>query len=637
MVRFDESPLERAVREQSESRERALEGNESLRRSRGIVHTPAPLARFMCRHVDELLKTRLGLRHGLADPRLTIVDPGCGTGAFFSAALDLIATRASRPRGLIGLDIDGDALNAADEALGRVAFGLGVPLIFDARNTLESLELPAPPGNERGRDMDVVCVIGNPPWSGKSANRGLAINEELLEDFKKLSGGAPLDERKIGVLSDDYVRFLRWSAEIVRRAEGGGVLGLVTNGSFFDGPVHRGLRAALLRWFSELDLVDLGGSALLSRGVQRDENVFGVRPKVACTFGVRRADHGELVEAATLRYARLFGSRSEKLARLAERRPVFQRFRTEEPHLVFEPARERSGFPPDWIALDEWMPYHQEGIQTNRDQAIIAPDVDTLRERMKRFAEGVDDPALERARTPSGHYDPARAREAIASLIARGELEQYIFPIAYRPFDDRVFLAHPSVCHRPRKRLLESGEHSEFILVSVRKDRGIAAYRHFAITRFIPDNSYLSPRSSCRSRAFPIKDPVGNANFSATCVEAVESIVGERVSAEELACYLVSYLASERYQDRFADSLRHDYPKIPLPRGRENFQQRVSIGERIKEGFLAPQPLDMEWTLGHHPLKAKSAVLELAHRECDAHFESEWGSLLEDQPPESAT
>lgn len=626
---FDESPLERAVREQSESRELALEGREDYRRARGIVHTPAPLARFMVRHLDERLKEVLSLEHGIADPRVTLVDPACGTGVFFSAALDLIKERARRPRALVGFELDRSAIDACAAALSEESEAAGVPLLLEAKNTLESLTLPI--------EADVVCVLGNPPWSGKSANRGLPLTDALLEDFKKLSGGAPLDERKIGVLSDDYIRFMRWSAELVRRAKGGGAMALVTNGSFLDGPVHRGIRAALLRWFTELDLVDLGGSALVSKGEECDENVFGVRPKVACAFALRRGDHGELVEAARLRYARLYGSRAEKLARLGARSPVFQRFEAREPQLIFERAEWSPDFPQGWRSLEEWIPFHQEGVQTNRDEAIIAPDRETLRQRLERFARGEPDEALSRALIPSDHYDPARAADTVRELIREGSLEDFIKPIAYRPFDDRFFFAHRALCHRPRPKLLAAAEHSEFILVSVRKDRGSAPYRHFAITRHIPDNSYLSPRSSCRSRAFPPFEASGRENIAPAYKEIAARVAGRDVSAVEIFYYIASFLASPRYQDYFSQRLRRDYPKIPLPHDGKIFEERVSIGERVKDAFLGSRDLDINWTLGHHHLIEKSEALELAQAECDSLLEMEWGAHLTVRPLEAAT
>ncbi|MBK6808579.1 MAG: hypothetical protein IPG81_06695 [Sandaracinaceae bacterium] len=62
------------------------------------------------------------------------------------------------------------------------------------------------------------------------------------------------------MLSDAYVRFLRWACEAVSVRGRGGVVSLVANASFIDGPVHRGLRAALCRWFEGVSVWDLGGA-----------------------------------------------------------------------------------------------------------------------------------------------------------------------------------------------------------------------------------------------------------------------------------------------------------------------------------------------------------------------------------------
>src|SRR5205814_302279 len=146
--------------------------------------------------------------------------------------------------------------------------------------------------------------------------------QSLLEDFRRDEHGERLRERKLGVLADAYVRFMRWAAELARCNQAGAVLGLVTNASFLDGPVHRGMRAALARWFDGAYVLDLGGSALLARargsGVH-DGNVFGVRPGVAISFWVRRAGAASL-RRVVLRHTRVWGTTEEKLALLSTAR-----------------------------------------------------------------------------------------------------------------------------------------------------------------------------------------------------------------------------------------------------------------------------------------------------------------------------
>ena len=74
------------------------------------------------------------------------------------------------------------------------------------------------------QDAPVMVVLGNPPYSGHSANNGEWIRdllrgkdttassaaEQATEDYFKVDG-APLGERNPKWLNDDYVKFIRLS------------------------------------------------------------------------------------------------------------------------------------------------------------------------------------------------------------------------------------------------------------------------------------------------------------------------------------------------------------------------------------------------------------------------------------------
>src|SRR5690606_16504947 len=99
-----------------------------------------------------------------------------------------------------------------------------------------------------------------------------------MDEFARDAMGAPLRTGKLGVLSDDYVRFFHWALSLVKAAPGGGVVAMVTNSSFLEGPGHRGMRHAILRASASVDVLDLGGSSLTARRDAPDGNLFGVRP-----------------------------------------------------------------------------------------------------------------------------------------------------------------------------------------------------------------------------------------------------------------------------------------------------------------------------------------------------------------------
>jgi len=276
--------VERAAEAAAGRRDSDVRGPAGRWRERGVVHTPPEVARFVAVRVDRALRG-LGRRGGLADRSVALIDPACGPGAFLAAAL-AVAGRRRRdgpPAAVVGLDVDPEAVASAEDVLGDAARRAGWPLDLRVADTLASLDpFAGSPGGQT-----TVALVGNPPWAGRTHNRDAAVTAELLEDFRRDGDGRRLEERKIGVLSDDYVRFFRWASEVARRAPGGAVLGFVTNGSYLDGPVHRAMRGALLRWFDSLEIVDLGGSALLATQGPRDENVFGVRPSAAIAVAAR--------------------------------------------------------------------------------------------------------------------------------------------------------------------------------------------------------------------------------------------------------------------------------------------------------------------------------------------------------------
>jgi hypothetical protein len=589
--------LERDAERAAHERDRAI--SDAERRERGIVHTPVALARFTARTADDALRT-IG-RRGIADPDVAILDPSCGPGVFLAAARAVAPSGA--PRIAIGLDIDAHAIEGARERLAPS----GWPLRFAAVDTLASID----PWLESERRGSTILILGNPPWAGRSQNRGSALIDGLLDDFRRERDGAPMRERKIGVLSDDYVRFWRWACEIARRSDAGAVVALVTNASFLDGPVHRGMRAALARYFARIDVVYFGGSALVARAKSRDDNLFGVRPAAALTIAVRPRDHRE-ESRARVRVAAMRGAREEKLARLEGDLEALAP-REIEPEGLWTLTEAVPAQYARWPSLIELMPFHREGVQTNRDAFCIDADRGRLIERLRAFARGGEGPWPARADVPSGHYDPDRARGSIArALEIDPDLSDVVVPIAYRPLDVRWAALVPALCHRPRPDLRAAVARSEFSLLTVRKDRGERAWSHFGAARAIADNCFLSARSSCRTRAFPTHLPDGSENVGVRTLARFAHALDAPPSAAELARYALCVLASPRYRARFDSALRADYPRIPPPRSQRDFDACRDAGRAIERAFGgAPSDADA-FSIGHHAVASSELARAIA-------------------------
>lgn len=602
-------PIEELAARLAAERDEALAEHVQQRRAAGIVHTPASLARAVVRVGDELVRERLGVEQGLCDPSLLVIDPACGPGAFLAALLALAEERAAAPVNAVGYDLDAAALAQAAR-LCEHPQGAAIELV--QANVLES-ELIA----QRIRQhTGPLAVIGNPPWATVRAQPS-ALDQARLQPFRSDARGARLAERKLGVLSDAYVRFFALCAELARASDKGALVALVTNASFLDGPVHRGMRSRLLEWFDEISVLDLGGSALLGRQrAQRDDNVFGVRPNVAITWLCRhpRQRRSPLGRA---RYARRYGTRVDKLRQLDHATVEtlgLTEHACEAPLFSFVPRPRGDAKYAGYISLSEWLPFHREGVQSNRDAVVMDTDAARLRARLHAFCRGERLPELAQAYRPLPHYDPDKARAALCAAIEAGQ--EVVQRIAYRPWDERVFCRVAPLCHRPRPLLAAALAHGGIALLSVRKDRGDLPWRHVSAATTTVDNCYLSARSSCRTRAFPSFTPEGAENVGPQAHALLTAAGCEGVTSLDVQHYLLAVLSARSYQACWDSELHDDYPRVPSPPNAEGFRRLVALGEqlaRLHAGACEPtRPLpELERGLLHKNLALDSEAGEL--------------------------
>ena len=157
------------------------------------------------------------------------------------------------------------------------------------------------------RDQPVMVVLGNPPYSGHSANKGAWI-AGLIDRYKD---GFPELRKPAQAkwLSDDYVKFIRFAQWRIERT-GEGVLGFVTNHAYLDNPTFRGMRHSLMETFDEIYLLNLHGNSKKRERAPdggRDENVFDIQQGVAIGIFVKCADAEE--GPARVFHADLWGER----------------------------------------------------------------------------------------------------------------------------------------------------------------------------------------------------------------------------------------------------------------------------------------------------------------------------------------
>ncbi len=304
-----------------------------LRKARGVWYTPQPVVNFIVRAVDEILKEDFGIAQGLADNskikikvdnqgkkieeevhRVQILDPATGTGTFLAEVVKHIHKKFKGQEGIWSNYVEKDLiprlngfeLLMASYAMAHLKLDLllsetGYKATKDQRfriyltNSLEEhhpetgtlfatwLSAEANEANQIKRDTPVMCVIGNPPYSVSSSNKGEWI-DNLMTDYKK-----DLNERNIQPLSDDYIKFIRYGQHLIEK-NGEGILAYISNNSFVDGVIHRRMREELMKTFNKIYILDLHGNSRkkeTSPDGSPDQNVFDIMQGVSINIFVK--------------------------------------------------------------------------------------------------------------------------------------------------------------------------------------------------------------------------------------------------------------------------------------------------------------------------------------------------------------
>ena len=341
-----------------------------LRKSRGVWYTPEPVVNFIVRAVDDILKTDFNLPQGLADTSKTtveidspvlvgrgrnkatrmakmkkevhkvqILDPATGTGTFLAETIKYIYQNNFTGMGgawshYVEQDliprINGFEILMASYAMAHLKIELLLNetgykpnkqqrLNVYLTNSLEEphadtgtlfaswLAKEASEANHIKRDAPVMVVMGNPPYSVSSSNKGDWI-QSLIADYK-----TDLNEQNIQPLSDDYIKFIRYGQYYVEK-NGEGILAYISNNSFIDGVIHRQMRKDLLETFDKVYILDLHGNSKKQEthpDGSKDENVFDIMQGVSINLFVKTGKKARK-SLAEIYHLDLFGLRKQK-------------------------------------------------------------------------------------------------------------------------------------------------------------------------------------------------------------------------------------------------------------------------------------------------------------------------------------
>ncbi|SHK75004.1 type ISP restriction/modification enzyme [Fibrobacter sp. UWEL] len=674
----------------------------------GVYYTPEPVVKFIVNAVDEILQKDFNMPMGLADTskvqldrivdgtsdkkskdhkvhemreyhKVQILDPATGTGTFLAEAVRKIHSKMEGQQGawqsyveehllprLNGFEFMMAPYAVAHLKLDMVLGETGYKAAKDKRlrifltNSLEEcdpdtgtlfaqwLAQEANEANYIKRDTPVMVMIGNPPYSVSSSNKGEWI-ERLLEDYKK-----DLNERNIQPLSDDYIKFIRLAHYYVEK-NGEGILAYISNNSFIDGIIHRQMRKELMNAFDSIYILDLHGNTRkkeVSPDGSKDENVFDIMQGVSINIFVKTKNnnstrhseqkasnpscHSERSASTPARHSErsvseveessnlanvyhfeLFGKREDKYEYLRKHSfndVPWTKLNPQEPQNFFVPKDENIQLEYDGhIPIQKLLNINVNGIKTQCDGASIAFSAKERNELKQDFISLSEDEIHRK-------YGFNNVRDWQIPLAKKDISENKIKAeiLCYRPFDFRhmIFTGKTKgIMGYPRDKFMQNfylGNNIGLILGRQGQAVGSMQWNLAYCSKHIVDTNiyyrgggivfplYLYPTDEEAALGETRKPNLDEEIWRKIdkCIQIPDhprqarTGVGNDNSKEHITTpeqifdYIYGILHTPSYREKYKEFLKVDFPRIPYPENTEKFNQILELGNKLRQLHL---------------------------------------------------
>ncbi|MCQ2311947.1 MAG: N-6 DNA methylase [Paludibacteraceae bacterium] len=618
-----------------------FEYDPSTKKSCGVYYTPQPVVNFIVRAVDEILKNDFSLQQGLADiskvevereieqdkkhkkqkvsvHRVQVLDPATGTGTFLAETVRQIKSNMAGKMGVwqqyvqehllprlhgfelmmapytiahlkLGLEIYGDHPEQTSDKRLQVYLTNSLEEYNKEPRTLFSqwLALEAGAADSIKKDAPIMIMLGNPPYSVSSNNKGEWI-EKLLIDYKK-----NLNERNIQPLSDDYIKFIRLGQSYVER-NGEGVLAYISNNSFLDGLIHRQMRRELMRCFDKIYIIDLHGNSRKKETCpdgSKDENVFDIMQGVSINIFVKTKEHKD----CEVHHFDLYGTRESKYDFLSKndlRSIPWTQLEPKEPSLFFVPkdfgAQEEYE---KGIKVDELFPIFNTGIESGKDALFVGENEKNILQNIQFVYDG-DPTTLQQFEIKD--TDSYR----LASKFKESKYtEKAIHNIQYRIFDFKKIYYEPKILRRSFYDVMRHMLQPNMALLVPRQCTSDWHYV-FCVDCVCDRNTIASAAKLGAGTVFPLylypddgsMDTEKRLNMNEDILKRVAEIINYPFPLEGLGeplfDYIYGVLHSPSYREKYKEFLKVDFPRVPYPTDAAEFDKFASIGHDLRELHL---------------------------------------------------
>ncbi|MCL2410113.1 MAG: N-6 DNA methylase [Treponema sp.] len=609
----------------------------ALRESRGVYYTPLPVVKFIVKAVDDILQKEFSLSDGLADNskikvpiiekdkqgnskvtghreyhKVQILDPATGTGTFLSEVIEVIHSHFANQKGLwksycknhLIPRLNGFEFLMASYAMAHFKLDMtlrktGFNWNYDEEenknrlnvyltNTLEEpeneasklafinwLTEEASEANNIKKNTPVMIILGNPPYSGESANK---TSEDFLEAYKKEPGGIEkLKERNPKWINDDYVKFIRYGQNFIEKYNGG-VLAFINNHGFLENPTFRGMRWNLLKTYDTIYIIDLHGNTKKKEVCpdgSKDENIFDIMQGVSINIFIKtgKKKNGTL---ATVYHSDNFGLREIKYSYLSKNTIKSVKWKKIEPVEPFYFFTQK-----DFSKIDEYnegfgvqelLKINSVGVATGKDDVFV-------NENQNQLIDNINE-----------HFKIKTDNNLIKT-------------IDYRPFDNRYIYFATDKIERARTKVMRHfivGNNMGLVIGRQGQAVGSMQWNLIFVTKKIIDLNlyYRGGGTVFPLYIYPFDDNTERQpNLNMEIIKLLETklklqFVSEKTDDKKIFApidildYIYAVLHSPSYREKYKEFLKIDFPRVPYPIDVKQFRKLAELGALLRSAHL---------------------------------------------------
>jgi predicted helicase len=669
-----------------------------LKKNMGAYYTPVPVVQFIIHAVDDVLKKEFHLSQGIADTskiertimqqgtkakqilhKVQILDPAVGTATFLNETVKFLYEQFKGQEGVWQSYVENELLprlhgfelmmapyTIAHLKLAMTFKETGIDQ-FDRRlgiyltNTLEE-------GVQTGKDLfsfglaeaiseeaqaasvikhetPIMIVMGNPPYSGESFNKG-AFAMQLVDKYKyEPDSKEKLKERNPKWINDDYVKFLAFSEKMITDT-GEGIIAMITNHGYLDNPTFRGMRWHLANTFSSIYVLDLHGNAK-KREVAPDggidKNVFDIQQGVSIIVAVKRKDKKKGL--ADVYRADIRGTRKTKFDFLLGNtidQVKWENINLAEPFYFFQNRNQK--IEKDYIKgikINELFINNSLAFQTHRDYFAICDSRDEVLQKLADFQNSLISEAELKTKYSLKDNRDWQLSKARTSIRDEKDVDRLIIKCSYRPFDYKWTYFDEGFSDYPRSLLKKHMLNHQNFSIEISKQISNLPWQHIFISDLPAESCLVSNKTKEGNYSIPLylyTDPdqdtiehIGRrSNLNSDLVKHLLANIGSyewiddhldknssdknKISPLDVLDYIYATLHSPSYREKYKDFLKSDFPRVPIAKDTISFWELVNLGGKLRQMHLMEDP-DLAKLSTTYPVSGENEVEKVEYHD----------------------